>query len=175
MKTIGKLDDMINNEYHYLKIIKRDISNKDNVIAECKCGKKFSTNGYAVIKSRTKSCGCKKIEDTIERNIKNKKHGLYKNKLYHIHNKMISRCHNPLNKDYKYYGAKGVVVCNEWKSEDKGVIAFYEWANSNGYEEGLSVDRIDSNGNYEPNNCRWITMSENIAKRNREHSKKNKK
>ena len=85
-----------------------------------------------------------------------------KTRLYKIFSGMKNRCYNPNNQHYKWYGGKGVTVCDEWLGE-KGVQSFIEWALNNGYEENLSIDRIDPSGNYEPSNCRWVTMSENSS------------
>lgn len=84
------------------------------------------------------------------------KHGGYGTLLYGIWNSMKQRCNNPSVKTYRYYGAKGVTVCSQWEQFEP----FRDWAIENGYEHGLTVDRIDSNGNYEPNNCRWIRLAE---------------
>ena len=83
-------------------------------------------------------------------------HGLSGTKLYRIWADMLQRCKNPKSTNYKYYGARGIRVCEEWKV----FINFYNWAMSAGYEKGLSIDRIDVNGNYEPNNCRWVTREQ---------------
>lgn len=69
---------------------------------------------------------------------------------------MRSRCNNPNNRAYKRYGGRGIKVCKEWNN----YWVFYDWANENGYEENLTIDRIDNDGNYCPQNCRWITLSE---------------
>ena len=80
---------------------------------------------------------------------------------------MRQRCNNPKSTYYKYYGGRGIRVCDEWSLRGKGYKNFYAWAIENGYKKGLTLDRIDVNGNYEPNNCRWVTMKEqSINKRN---------
>lgn len=85
------------------------------------------------------------------------------NKLYRKWIDMRSRCNNPNSCNYAYYGARGISVCNEWNESFK---PFENWALSNGYNEGLSIDRINNNGSYEPNNCRWVTKRiQNINKR----------
>ena len=83
------------------------------------------------------------------------KHGLYGTRLYHIWNGMNARCNNPNSKDYRLYGARGISVCDEWKDSSK----FFAWALNNGYNDSLTLDRIDCDKNYEPNNCRWISNS----------------
>ena len=84
-------------------------------------------------------------------------HGKSHSRLYQIWNSMKQRCSNPNAISYKYYGAKGITVCDEWKTSFQ---AFYEWAMANGYAENLSIDRIDANDNYCPKNCRWATNEE---------------
>lgn len=88
------------------------------------------------------------------------KHGMSYTRLYAIYKDMIRRCHSEKDKrqtGYKKYGARGIKVCDEWKNNR---TVFFEWALSNGYEENLSLDRIDSFGNYEPSNCRWATRAQ---------------
>ena len=89
-----------------------------------------------------------------------KSHGMANTKVYKIWLMMRQRCHNLNSKDYKDYGARGINVCYEWLDSKYGFLNFYNWATSNGYKEGLSIDRIDTNGNYKPDNCRWITNRE---------------
>lgn len=91
------------------------------------------------------------------------KHGawLRDKKLYSIWSTMIHRCEDAKREKYRDYGERGIVVCEEWHDANK----FMDWAFSNGYEEGLQIDRIDNNGNYEPSNCRWVTPKENSRNR----------
>ena len=132
------------------------------------CGNKFKACIYDVNRGNTKSCGCYK-----KRRIKesNEIHGLVGHKLYRIWSKIKDRILNPKNKDYNTYGGRGIIICGDWKNDFK---AFYYWAMLNGYEEnkGLSIDRIDNNGNYEPSNCRWTTQT--IQCRNQRLRKDNK-
>ena len=77
---------------------------------------------------------------------------------------MKTRCLNPRAQNYSYYGGKGIAICEEWLHSFE---AFYDWAMGNGYKDGLTIDRKDSNGDYCPSNCQWITQSENAARANK--------
>lgn len=103
-----------------------------------------------------------------------KTHGMNRTKIYSIYANMKYRCYNKNHHEFYNYGGKGVQVCSEWLGEN-GFINFYKWSLDNGYKEGLTIDRIDSAGNYEPNNCQWITRSENTIKANKtsQHRKAN--
>ena len=150
--------------------------NRGNVrwICRCSCGNFLKANGNNLRSGHTQSCGCLRKEIASELKA-NTKHGLSHDKngkitkLYAIWTTMKQRCHNSNTKQYKYYGARGIKVCDEWKND---YMNFYNWAMKNGYREGLTIDRIDVNGNYEPDNCEWVTKSENT--RRMHESKKNK-
>ncbi len=133
-------------------------------ICQCDCGNiTRPVSGSSLRLGRTKSCGCIHREGLARRNTT---HGKYHTRLHGIWNGMKQRCNNPNNHKYKDYGGRGISVCVEWE-DDFG--AFYEWSMSNGYAEGLSVDRIDNDGNYCPGNCRWATATE--QRHNRRDSK----
>lgn len=88
-----------------------------------------------------------------------------KKRLYSIWHNMKSRCYYPKSEHFQYYGGRGITVCDEWRNSFK---TFYEWAVANGYRGDLTIDRKDTNGNYEPSNCRWVDM---VAQNN--HTSKN--
>lgn len=116
----------------------------------CVCGKSIDVRQDR-LKSKTrqtKSCGCKRVYG------QHITHNLSKHRLYSIHNSMKQRCHNELNDDYKYYGGRGIEVCDEWFND---FLSFYDWAFKNGYEEDLTLDRKDNDSGYSPENCRWTS------------------
>lgn len=127
----------------------------------CDCGNRVKATASSLISGNTKSCGCLHREQLLNRITK---HGHCGEKLYSVWQGIKRRCKNPNTKDYAIYGGRGIHICPEW---DTSYSAFREWAFQNGYREGLSIDRIDTNGNYEPSNCRWATILE------QSHNKRN--
>ena len=129
----------------------------------CDCGNAVIVRGNDLKNGKVLSCGCLKCENLKVKKIA-KTHGLHGSRLYRIWRNIKTRCYNANSPDFQYYGSRGIVVCDEWKNNFK---SFYEWSISNGYSEDLTIDRIDTFGNYEPSNCRWITIQE--QQKNRRH------
>jgi len=124
----------------------------------CDCGKTTVVNSQSLRKGFTKSCGCLAME-LLSNGSLTTKHGLTPNnrRLVGIWHGMKSRCFNNKNSHYQRYGGRGITVCDEWKND---FVSFFTWAMNNGYTNDLSIDRINNDGNYCPENCRWVSNGE---------------
>lgn len=162
-KTYMKAENYIGKKFNKLTVLEIDHHDKyGTAFAKCKCdcGNVCIATISGLRKGNNKSCGC--MHEQVTRNIvKHRKdqttHGGAHTRLYRIWRGMRSRCQAIGKRDGKHYADRGITVCSEW---DMSFEAFRDWALANGYRDDLSIDRIDVNGNYEPNNCRWATAIE---------------
>lgn len=160
-----KLIDLVGQRFGRLTVIEKVKSNDKNSrwLCQCDCGNNVSISRVHLMNGHVQSCGCYRKEVAAENShVLKMKHGLSEVKLYGVWANMKYRCYNPHCKAYKDYGGRGISVCPEWLS---GFTGFYSWAIGAGYKEGLSIDRINNDGNYEPSNCRWVTMKIQSANR----------
>lgn len=157
---MSKLIDLTSKKFGRLTVIERAedyISPKGKKytqwLCQCDCGKFKVVSTSRLKDGTTQSCGCYSKETK-------EKHGLCNSRLYEIYYGIKKRCLNKNSKSYKDYGGRGISICNDWLDQDVGFVNFYNWAISNGYKDNLTLDRINTNGNYEPSNCRWVSKKE---------------
>lgn len=150
------MENIVGKVFSRLTIIEDlgNIKGRRKVICECECGK-TKTIQYQHLKSEsTRSCGCLQKEIVRKRETK---HGGIGTSLYNRWKAMRQRCNNPKNRAFQNYGGRGIIICESWDN----FINFKSWALSNGYKEGLELDRKDNSGNYTEKNCRFVTTLEN--------------
>lgn len=134
-------------------------------LCKCECGNQITASGYKIRSGNTKSCGC--LQNELRKSgVLRRTHGMTNNRIYYEWCNMKSRCNNHKNTMYKNYGGRGIRVCEEWVDSFE---AFMHWAMSNGYNDAMTIERIDVDGDYTPKNCKWISAREQYLNRTDSH------
>lgn len=159
---MSKFIDVAGQKFGRLVVVERVENDKKGQAmwkCRCECGNECVVAGTYLRKGLTKSCGCLWY-DAIKQ--ANSTHGEYHTRLRSIWTGIKNRCYNKNEPAYRYYGGKGVSMCGEWFED---FLAFKSWAIHNGYSEDLTIDRIDVDGDYCPENCRWVSMKKQCNNR----------
>lgn len=173
MKDKNRVHDLTGKKFGKLKVIEIADTNtkKTYWICKCDCGNYKNVRSDSLLCGAIKSCGClKKKQDFINLNKSTAKQTFFKrgfksceNRIYTIWQGIKSRCYNKGNSRYNRYGSRGISVCDEWNND---FMKFYNWAKENGYSDKLTIDRIDNDKNYTPENCRWVDIKTQCNNRN---------
>ncbi len=158
--------DLVGQRFGRLTVIERGENDKRGEIrwlCRCDCGNLKVVYGSLLRKGKTRSCGCLRKEVAED---KARKHGGSTSRLYNIWKQMRKRCYNANNPVFRWYGGRGITVCQEWRGSFE---AFRDWALANGYRDDLTIDRFNNEQGYFPENCRWATEIEqaNNTRKNR--------
>jgi hypothetical protein len=159
---MSKKIDLVGQTFGRLTVIKQSKSKKQHTmwVCQCECGNTVIVDASNLQTLHTKSCGCYRKEIKCL----NQKHGMSNTRLHRIWTNMLTRAYNPNYSESNRYSERGISVIDDWRGSS-GFIKFADWAVSNGYNDKLTLDRIDNNKGYSPSNCRWAEWK--IQQRNR--------
>lgn len=168
---MSALKDLTGQRFGRLVVLERVENTKQRRArwkCQCVCGNKTVVNGFHLTRGETKSCGCLSHDVKVKRCTV---HGKRKTRLYHLWSNMKQRCYNQKDRRFNQYGGRGITVCDEWLHN---FMAFHDWAIASGYDENApfgqcTIDRIDNDKGYSPNNCRWVDMK--VQRNNRSDSR----
>ena len=156
---MSKLIDVTGKKFNMLTVVERLENTSDGGsvwLCRCECGTLTKVRGKNLKNGAVKSCGCLKNKPTTQT------HGMSKTSIYKIWAGMKSRCSYEKSCSFSRYGGRGIKVCDEWKNSFE---SFYTWSLDNGYKKGLSIERVNNNGDYCPENCKWVSQKEQCLNR----------